>query len=155
MRFAMASLNGTPMNGTPMNGTPMNGTPMNGTPMNGTGALPSTQSVDWAPTAGDDAVAERARLEAEIVVVTARAAAARQRAAQRDLDVRAALREELTASKSVLAEMERAHEVTVAMLREAAQAEVDRILRDARARSANERAASSGVHQELEVNRVE
>lgn len=76
----------------------------------------------WHP---DDPDHEKSRLEAAIDAATARAAAARQRAAERDAEVRAALRNELESSKRVLAEMDRAHEVRVALIREAALAEAE------------------------------
>ena len=137
-------MNGVPMNGVPMNGVPMNGVPINGSgqgaadaPRDGTPDSPvlAYRAVDPWPTAErDDLDAERARLEAEIAAARARAAAARARAAARDAEVRAVLRGELMASKEALTDMERQHDVTVAMVREAAAAEVDRIMAEARQR---------------------
>ena len=138
------------MNGVPMNGVPMNGVPMNGVPMNGsardhadppeeaasTRPVLAYRAADSWPTEKDDLDAERARLEAEIAAAAARAAAARARAAARDAEVRAVLRAELMASKEALTDMERQHDVTIAMVREAAAAEVTRIMAEARQRVA-------------------
>jgi hypothetical protein len=75
---------------------------------------------------------QRARLEAEIVAAKTRAAAARQRAVERDTEVRAALKVEVEAAQARLADMERQHQVAVGMLRDAARGEVERILAEAR-----------------------
>jgi L-rhamnose isomerase len=80
----------------------------------------------------DYVAAERARLEAEIAAAKARTAAAKERAASRELELRAALHTELVTSRESLAELERQHEVAIAMVRSAAKAEVERILADAR-----------------------
>jgi hypothetical protein len=80
----------------------------------------------------DDLLQERHRLETEIAAAKARAAIARDRTANRDRDMRAALKIEVEESQARLAELERQHQVAVEMLREATQAEVERILSEAR-----------------------
>ncbi|MCU1366778.1 MAG: hypothetical protein JWL72_4269 [Ilumatobacteraceae bacterium] len=75
---------------------------------------------------------ERPRLEAEIAAAKARAASARHRAAQRDAQMRAALRVELEASQERLAAMEREHEAAVAAVLADAQAKAARIVAEAR-----------------------
>jgi hypothetical protein len=80
----------------------------------------------------DELQQERERLEAEIAAAKARAAVARDRTANRDRDMRAALKIEVEASQARLAEMERQHQVAVEMLHDATQAEVQRILSEAR-----------------------
>ena len=98
-------------------------------------------SADHAtrPDAGDAAqaeansvAAERRRLEGDIAAAKRRAASSQQRIEAAELDIREALRAELSASKDALAAIERQHEVTVAMIRNAAQAEVQRIIAEAR-----------------------
>jgi|GEM_PF-3592464 len=82
------------------------------------------------PPPGDLAV-ERNRLQSEIDTAKARAAAARERAAARELELRAVIHAEIVASRESIAEMERQHEMAIAMVRSAAQAEVERILAEA------------------------
>ncbi len=76
--------------------------------------------------------AERRRLDDDIAAAKRRGAASRQRIEAAEADIREALRAELSASRDALAAIERQHEVTVAMIRSAAQAEVERILANAR-----------------------
>jgi cell division septum initiation protein DivIVA len=87
---------------------------------------------DWADTEANELAREQARLEAEIAAAKARTAAAMHRAATSDADAKAMLREELLTAKRELADLERQHETTVAMIRQAAQDEVERILSVAR-----------------------
>ena len=99
----------------------------------GTGDEQPSPSDQPSPNNSDtDLEQELLSLEAELRATTAKAAAIRARVAERELEVRAALRSELDASRVVLAELERQHEVTVAMIEEAARVEVDRILAGAR-----------------------
>ena len=169
----MAAMNGTPMNGTSMNGAPMNGTSMNGThldsshvfSMSTTGDHDDTRALrpealaplaadPWPDVTRDELDAERVRLEAEIATAKSRAASARHRAALRDAEMRDALRAEIAASKESLTAMEREHDTTIAMVRGAAQAEVDRILAAAHhvASGLNTGAAGS---EHAEVNHAE
>lgn len=76
--------------------------------------------------------AERRRLEDGIAVAKRRAAASHQRIEAAEVDIREGLRAELLASKDALAAIERHHAAAVAIIRDAAQAEVQRILKDAR-----------------------
>jgi hypothetical protein len=127
---------------------------LNGTPLNGSRVHLSHAPVEWAqetslvwlPTSGswpslamdraepvaDEFDAERSRLEAEIADAKARAVAARQRAAEREAQMRAALQAEIAASREQLSVLEREHDATVARIRAAAQAEVEQILAEAR-----------------------
>ena len=91
---------------------------------------------DWIDSEANELERERARLEAEIAAAKARTAAAMHRAATTDADAKAILREELVTAKTALADLERQHETSVAMVRQAAQAEVDRILAVAREQAA-------------------
>jgi len=84
---------------------------------------------------------ERTRLEAELAQARARLLAAQHRAAQLDAEAKAALRAELAASRDVLAAMERDHEARCAEVRAEADAEVERVLADARDEAARIRAA--------------
>jgi len=106
MTFAMTGLNG-----------------MNGTPHTANGA------------SADDAQEHR-RLELEIAAAKARTAAARERAAALDAEVQADMRQELVASRETVEEMERNHAVAIALIRDAAQAEADKILDEARQHAA-------------------
>ena len=81
-------------------------------------------------------------LEAELSATTAKAAATRARIAARELEVRAALRAELDAARVVLAEFERQHELTVAMIEETTRVQVSRILIDARRVAADQRSGA-------------
>lgn len=74
---------------------------------------------------------QRARLEADLATATARKLAAQHRAAQLDAEAKELLRAELAASRQTLAEIERQHAETIALVRRNAEAEVDRILADA------------------------
>ena len=85
-------------------------------------------SGSWPDSAFDELDVERSRLEAEIATAKARAAAARRR----DTQMRAAMHADVVVSQQRLAEMEREHDTTIATIREAAQAEVARILSEAR-----------------------
>lgn len=109
-----------------LNGTKLNGHALNGKHVNGSWVPPSSlPNHDPDMSADHD---ERARLVAEVAAANARTAAARERVAAREAEVRAALHAELVASRELLAEMERQHDVAIAMIRSAAQAEVERIL---------------------------
>jgi hypothetical protein len=120
---------------------------LNGVPLNGSAVAPSLAPHDWLQepdpawppaggtwpaTAADEFESERRRLESEIAVATERAAVARQRAIEREAEMRAALREILVASQERVAEIEREHESALAVLRQQAQDEAARILADAR-----------------------
>ena len=87
---------------------------------------------DAAQAEANSVAAERRRLEGDIAAAKRRAASSQQRIEAAELDIREALRAELSASKDALAAIERQHEVTVAMIRSAAQAEVQRIMTEAR-----------------------
>ena len=145
----MVALNGAQLNGSALNGVHVNGPWVAPTTLPQCASGPLGTEIGWAddprhdavhdqptpPTVAplpdqtlDDLDAERARLEAEIAAANARTAAAKDRAAARDAEVSAALHAELVASREELAEIERQHEVALAMVRTAAQAEVERIL---------------------------
>jgi hypothetical protein len=91
---------------------------------------PSANHLPWP--APDPFEMERARLVSEIATVKERAANVRARITSRELEMKVALRAEFTAARGVLAEMEREHEARIAAVRAAAQAEVERILAEAR-----------------------
>jgi len=78
---------------------------------------------------------QRARLDADIASVTARKLSAQHRAAQLDAEAKELLRAELASSRDTLAEIERQHAQSVALVQRNAQAEVDRILADAHRRA--------------------
>jgi hypothetical protein len=78
---------------------------------------------------------QRARLEADLAAAKARLLAAQHRAAELDASAKEQLRSELAASRETLAEIDRQHAETIALVRRNAQAEVDRILADARRRA--------------------
>ena len=126
---------------------------LNGTPMSsgwleaGEGEPAAETTRQLADAAQDQVAVERARLEAEIAAATARTAAARHRAAALEAEGRAELRAELDASRLAVEEMERQHEATVAMIREAAQAEAERILAAARQLAAGQLAAAAASDQ--------
>ena len=118
---------------------------LNGTPVNGSGWEPPPvplirledavpvwppASNSWPGDAPDEVELERARLEAEIAATKAQAAAARRR----DTEIRAALHAEVVALQQRVAEMEQQHDMDLVQIREDAQAEVARILSDARRR---------------------
>lgn len=145
----MAALNGTSLNGTGVNGIGLTNEaaflPLAATESTATADSPTPPPdrerapvvEPWPELEDDELETERAGLEAEIAAARARTAAAKHRAAQRDAEMRAVLRAELEASKEVLATMEREHAVAVALVREAADAEVVRILAEARQRVAD------------------
>ena len=105
----------------------------------------------WRDLALGELEAERARLEAEIASAKSRTAAARHRMAERDAEVRAALRAELLASKETVTELERHHQTELAAIEERAHAEVVRINAESRrvavtgGAAPNERGEVSGV----------
>ena len=155
----MAGLNGTPINGSPINGASINGVKVG----HAIAPYDLAQEADhlWPPATDcwpevpvDELEVERPRLEAEIAAAKARAAAARYRAADRDAEMRAALRAELLASQETLAEMERQHEITVAMVSEVARAEVARTLAEARRQVAGHTATANSA-ETAPVNHAE
>jgi hypothetical protein len=93
--------------------------------MNGAG--PHTSAVPEG--AVDD---ELARMQAELASAKRELATARQRAAAREAASSEAIRAEVTSSREALADLERRHHEAVRMVREAADAEVTRILAGAR-----------------------
>jgi hypothetical protein len=103
--------------------TALNGHAANGTMMNGT-----THDDSWPPKPFDDQTAERQRLEQELTSARERVALAREQATRREHQVKAALREELVASRERLTEMDRRHDERIAEIRAAADAEVERII---------------------------
>lgn len=78
---------------------------------------------------------QRARLEADLAAAKARLLAAQHRAAELDAAAKEQLRTELAASRETLAEIDRQHAETIALVQRNARAEVDRILADARRRA--------------------
>ncbi len=96
----------------------------------------SSRPKPTAPTedVGDD---ERSRLEGELAAAKERVAAATRRRAARDLAVKEAMRVELAAFQETIADTERRHQEAVAMIRDAADAEVERILAEARRAAAD------------------
>jgi len=130
MSGTMTGLNGhSGMNGTPHGESAdivwaANGSPDNGSPDNGS--------------------AEHERLEMEIAAAKARTAAARERAAALDAEVQADMRQELVASRQTVDEMERNHAAAIAMIRDGAQAEADRILVEARQQAVAARGVRHG-----------
>ena len=91
--------------------------------MNGT-----THDDTWPPKPFDEQAVERRRLEQELASARERVALAVEQAAQRDASMKAALREELVASRERLIEMDRRHDERIAEIRAAADAEVERII---------------------------
>jgi hypothetical protein len=89
-------------------------------------------AASWPDVEVEDLEVERSRLEAEIAAGKARVAAAKHRAAEMSAALAAALRAEVAASQGALAEMELQHEAEIARIREAADADVERILAAAR-----------------------
>jgi hypothetical protein len=143
----MVALNGTSLNGASLHDAPVNGgwvapviLPRHGggsrTTKNGSTDSQHHDAVQQ-PAANPPVDGELARLEAEVVIAKARADRAMDRLADRDADVRAVLRVELIASRDAVAQMEREYEVAIAMVRTAAQTEVERILAEARERVAS------------------
>jgi hypothetical protein len=139
----MVALNGRPMNGSwvapspaPHDGSsapPVRMRAIADHPANAQSEVPvSSPAADpWPDPPLDDLERQRARLEGEIAAARARTAAARERAAARDAEMRAALRAELVASKESVDEIERECDISIAKVREAAQIEVERILAEA------------------------
>lgn len=78
---------------------------------------------------------QRARLEAELAAAKARLLAAKHRAAELDAAVKERMRAELEASRETLAEIDRQHDETIALVRRNAQTEVERIRAAARRRA--------------------
>jgi hypothetical protein len=98
-------------------------------------APPAVGSQPCPPPA--DFEAEQARLESAIAVANERVAAAKVRVAVCQAKIEAALRVELAEFQESVAELEGQHEETLAAVRAAAQAEVDRILTGARVNDAD------------------
>ena len=91
---------------------------------------------DASHGASVDAIEEqRARLEADLAAAKARLLAAKHRAAELDAAAKEQMRAELEASRETLAEIDRQHEDTIALVRRNAQTEVERILAAARRRA--------------------
>ena len=154
----MVALNGTPLNGSPLNGTPMTGrwlappmlpsqrhtiddvtyidvAGMNGPSQQSSSATeqvpaPAPDPNPWP--APDPFELERARLVAETAVAKERADGLKARVARRESEMKVALRAEFAAVRGVLDEMERQHEARIAAVRAAAQADIERILAEAR-----------------------
>lgn len=106
--------------------------------LNGMSGLSGQNGTPHLAPADDD-VQENRRLEQQIAAAKARTAAAKERAAALDAEVQADMRQELVASRETVEEMERNHAVALAMIRNAAQAEADRILDEARQHAATAR----------------
>lgn len=101
-------------------------------------AAPNGHAVngDASHGASVDAIEEqRVRLEADVAAAQARLLAARHRAAELDASAKEQMRAALEASRETLAEIDRQHEETIALVRRNAQTEVERILADARRRA--------------------
>ena len=71
---------------------------------------------------------QRLRLEGEIQTAKTRAAAARERTTIKDAEMQAALNSELIAGRDALAVIEHEYELAITIVRQRAQAEVERIL---------------------------
>jgi hypothetical protein len=91
---------------------------------------------------------EQARLRAEIAAAKDRTAAARQRIAQHDSEGRRALRAELESTRERLAGLERVHRDAVAVVRDSARLEIDRILAEARQLAAATRDEDAHVERQ-------
>jgi septal ring factor EnvC (AmiA/AmiB activator) len=78
---------------------------------------------------------ERARLDAELAAARARLFAAKHAEAEIDARTKQALREELSASRARLAELEAVHAADVDALRRRARDEAEAIVADARRRA--------------------
>lgn len=98
----------------------------------------------------DDVDQQKAQLEAALAAATARLTAAQQRAVVRDAEVRAVLHAELLASKETLARMEREYDMAISMVEQAAAAEAERVLTEARDR-VTRRAAHEPSNGALDV----
>lgn len=115
-----------------MNGNTMNGSSTNGHSMNGT-----TASTHVDPNSDDQLMAgELARLQTELVAAKERLDTARTRLTGRDRALQEALRLELAEAQEMLAQLDRTHQAAITKIHADAQAEVDRILSDARATGA-------------------
>ena len=123
-------------NSLPRNGHSHGTEPLNATAASAPALFPATYTPSWAEPEPDETADERRRLEAEIISAKHRAAVARERAAARESDVQAALREELVSSRESLTEIERKYDEAIRLVREAAQLEVERILAAARQQAA-------------------
>jgi F0F1-type ATP synthase membrane subunit b/b' len=100
---------------------------MNGSSMNG-------HATTAAPAADDDLMAaEFARLQTDLVSAKERLETARTRLSGRDRALQEALRAELAEAQEMLAQLDRTHQAAIAKIHADAQAEVDRILSEARA----------------------
>lgn len=98
-------------------------------PEEGSGSVRTARN--WPAPVLDEIEVERSRLEAEIVAAISRTVAAQHRAGGLDADVRTGLREEFINSRESLADMEREHEAAVAMIRDTAKGEIERIRAEA------------------------
>lgn len=115
-----------------MNGTPMNGSGASGPTTNGVAAaMQVDRSTDEQLMAG-----ELARLQTELVAAKERLDTARTRLSGRDRALQEALRLELAEAQEMLAQLDRTHQAAIAKIHAEANAEVDRILSDARATGA-------------------
>lgn len=115
---------------------PVEPTPTNGHVVNG----------DASHGASIEAIEEqRARLAADLAAAKARLLAAKHRAAELDASAKEQMRAELEASRQTLAEIDRQHEETIALVRRNAQTEVERILADARRRAGETGPSDDGV----------
>ena len=145
----MVALNGTSLNGTSLHDAPLNGSSVSPAmlPRPAGGSRAKNGSKDDQrhdpQQRADEADAELARLEADVMVAKARADIAKDRLAGRDADVRAALRVELIAARDAVAQMEQEYEMTLAIVRAAAKTEVERILAEARELAASRSRAAA------------
>jgi hypothetical protein len=96
----------------------------------GTGLAEQWPAIDepWPDPAVDEFEEQRARLLVEIAAANQRLAAARHAAAERDAEMRAALRNALVEVRAELTALESGHADRLAALREATADEVQRIL---------------------------
>jgi hypothetical protein len=111
---------------------PANPQPTNGYSANGGHAKHGDLSHGVSVEAIEE---QRARLEADLAAAKARLLAAQHRAAELDAAAKEQLRTELAASRETLAEIDRQHAETIALVQRNAHAEVDRILAAARRRA--------------------
>jgi hypothetical protein len=93
-------------------------------------AASEVESQPWP--APDSLEVQRARLVSEIADANGRAANLRAVNAIRQSELKAALRAEFVVARRALGDMEREHEARIVEIRAAAQADVERILADAR-----------------------
>jgi hypothetical protein len=106
---------------TTLNGHGHDDAAMNGFGLNG--SSPASQEPDL--------VAQRMDLERELEAVQAEVAELRTRVTERDAALKAALREELIASRERLTTMEAEHQRTIDDIRADAQRQVEQIIADA------------------------